>query len=255
MVGSTITTMSSGTPTWLPSAIFLTLFLGGGFLIGMHPKIRNRYRARPDGGSRPERVPRELGSTDPGATSGDGRDLLHYKPMMGAWYGVVACCVFLAMGLAQMPWPVAVLGIPAVVGLAVLAYLRPRGAVQSLYFGERGAISLVGRGVTVPFDLNHYRYVRMHDSTPGEFGSTFPSMLVLYRDTRPSVVTWLTSVLFPRVTEERVVLFFNRWWDADGYLVGPQVLSDRFHRACARAGRKPSKIGGFFRRSGWEVRP
>jgi hypothetical protein len=247
--------MSSGAPTWLPSAIFLTLFLGGGFLIGMHPKIRNRYRARPDAGSRPERIPRELGATDPGATSGDGRDLLHYKPMMGAWYGVVACCVFLAAALAQMPWPIAVIGIPVVVGLAVLAYLRPKGAVQSCYFDERGTISLVGRGVTVAFDLNHYRYARMYSATRGELGITYPSMLVLYRDTPPTVPTWLTSVLFPRVTEERVVLFFNRWWDADGYFVGPQQLSDRFYRACVRAGHKPSKTGGFLREPGWEVRP
>jgi hypothetical protein len=30
------------------------------------------------------------------------------------------------------------------------------------------------------------------------------------------------SVLFPRVDDGRVVLFFNRWWDADGYFIGPQ---------------------------------
>jgi hypothetical protein len=239
--------MSSGTPTWLPSAIILTLFLGGAFLIGMHPRIRNRYRARPDAGGQR--------STDPAATDTDGRALLHYKPMMAAWYGVVACCVFLAMVLAQMPWPIAVLGIPAVVVLAVLAYLRPKGAVQSCYFDERGTISLIRRDRTVLFDLNHYRYVRMHSNSPGESGMTYPSMLVLYRDTPPTVATWLTSVLFPRVTEERVVLFFNRWWDADGYYVGPQQLSARFYRACARAGHTPSKTGGFFREPGWEVRP
>jgi hypothetical protein len=82
-------------------------------------------------------------------------------------------------------------------------------------------------------------------------------MLVLYRDAQPSLWTWLGSVLFPRVDDERVVLFFNRWWDGDGYFIGPHDLAALFHRACARAGRTPTrKRGSFgmFGAPGWEVR-
>ena len=79
-------------------------------------------------------------------------------------------------------------------------------------------------------------------------------MLVLYRDTQPSLLTWLGSALFPRIDDERVVLFFNRWWDADGYFVGPNNLAALFFQACVRAGRTPREKDGFFRASGWEVR-
>jgi hypothetical protein len=80
-------------------------------------------------------------------------------------------------------------------------------------------------------------------------------MLVLYRDMRPSLGMRIGSVLQPRVTDERVVLFFNRWWDADGYFVAPSDLAAVFYQACARAGRTPSRIpGGLFGDPGWEVR-
>jgi hypothetical protein len=66
-------------------------------------------------------------------------------------------------------------------------------------------------------------------------------------------------VLWPRVTEERVALFFNRWWDADGHLIGPRDMAGVFYQAWARGGRTPTKIpslfGGWFGARGWEVRP
>jgi hypothetical protein len=52
----------------------------------------------------------------------------------------------------------------------------------------------------------------------------------------------------------RAVLFFNRWWDADGYFVAPGNLAAVFYQACVRAGRTPTEREGFFRASGWEVR-
>ena len=64
----------------------------------------------------------------------------------------------------------------------------------------------------------------------------------------------MSSVLFPRVGDQRVVLFFNRWRDADGYFVGPHDLAALFYQACVRAGRTPTEKDRFFGASGWEVR-
>ena len=173
--------------------------------------------------------------------------------MVAAWLGVVSWCLLLAMAMVQMPWPIALTGTPGVLLLAVLGYLRPRGALESCNIDERGAITLMRRDVSIPFDLNYFRFIRMHNSN-SRF-STYPSMLVLYRDMRPSLGTRIGSVLQPRVTDERVVLFFNRRWDADGYFVAPSDLAAVFYQACARAGRMPSRIpGGLFGDPGWEVR-
>ncbi len=183
--------------------------------------------------------------------------LLRYKPMVGAWIGVVSWCLFLALGMSQMPLPIALSGTPAVLLIAVLAYRRPRGAVRCCEVQPKGAITLTRGDVSIAFDLNNFRYVRMHNATTRYI--TYPSMLVLYRDTQPSRGTHVGSMLWPRVTEERVVLFFNRWWDADGYLIGPRDMAGVFYQACARAGRTPAKIpglfGGWFGAPGWEVRP
>ena len=142
------------------------------------------------------------------------------------------------------PLPVGVLAV------AVLAYLRPKRAVQGCAVGPTGAISLTSGDVRIPSEPNRYRYLRVHYNSAGG-ALHYPSMMVLYRDTRPSVWTWLGSVLFPRVDDERVVLFFNRWHTADGYFVGPHDLAALFYRACLRAGRTPIKR----RDRGWEVRP
>jgi hypothetical protein len=178
--------------------------------------------------------------------------LLHYKPMVGAWIGVVSWCLLLAIVALQMPWPIAVTATPTLLLVAVLGYVRPRGAVQSCYVDQNGNITLIRREIAIPFDLNHYRWIRMHSSRTRTM--TFPSMLVLYRDTRPSMWTWPGNVLFPRVDDERVVLFFNRWRDADGYFVGPRDMAALFYQACVRAGRTPTERRSFFGAPGWEVR-
>jgi hypothetical protein len=178
--------------------------------------------------------------------------LLHYKPMVAAWIGVVSCCLLLALVAVQMPWPIPVTVTPVALLVAVLAYLRPRGAVQSCYVDQNGNITLIRRDVTIPFDLNRFRCIRMYSSQSE--ATDFPSMLVLYRDARPSMWTWAGSVLFPRVDDERVVLFFNRWRDGDGYFVGPRDMAALFYRACVCAGRTPAERNSFFGASGWEVR-
>jgi hypothetical protein len=112
---------------------------------------------------------------------------------------------------------------------------------------------LIRRDVTIPFDLNHYRYVDMYTTTGDS--TTYPNMLVLCRDTRPGIATRLSSRLFPRVTDGRVVVFLNRWRDADGRYVTPDELAARFYQACAHAGHTPSKPPGFLANDGWQVRP
>ncbi len=185
--------------------------------------------------------------------------LLHHKPMVAAWFGVEAWC-FLLGGLAvQTPLPIAVTATPTVLALAVWGYWRPRAAVRRCFVDHNGAITLIRGDVAISFDLTWYRYVRMYcmNYSGAARARGTPSMLVLCRDAQPSLWTWMGSVLFPRVDDQRVVLFFNRWWDADRYFVGPNDLAAVFYRACARAGRPPTaKNGSFgmFGAPGWEVR-
>jgi hypothetical protein len=185
--------------------------------------------------------------------------LLHYKPMIGAWLGVVSWCFLLALCAVQMPLPIAVTATPTVLALGVWGYMRPRGAVRSCFVDHDGAITLMRRDVSIPLDLRRYRYVRMYCMNASYRSSVrrFPSMLVLCRDTQPGLWTWMGIVLFPRVNDERVVLLFNRWWDADGYFIAPQDLAAVFYRACARASRTPTpkrSSFGMFGAPGWEVR-
>jgi hypothetical protein len=185
--------------------------------------------------------------------------LLHYKPMVGAWIGVVSWCFLLVACAVQMPLPIAVTATPTVSALGVWGYLRPRAAVRSCFVDHNRAITVIRRDVAISFDLTWYRYVRMYcmNYSGRARARRTPSMPVLYRDTRPSLRTWMGSVLFPRVDDERVVLFFNRWWDADGYFIGPHDLAAWFYRACARAGRMPAEKRasfGMFGAPGWEVR-
>jgi hypothetical protein len=243
--------MVSNVPPWLPSVLGVTAFLTIGFLIGLHPSIRNRYRARPMPGQPNVFQARPRG---PGVVRTAVGGLLHYKPMMGAWIGVVSWCVLLALVAVQMPLPIAIAMTPATVVVAVLAYLRPKGAVQSCYIDQNGAITLIRRDVAVPFDLNHYRWVRMY-STRNKMIYVIPSMLVMLRDRRPGLFTRLASMFFPSVDNERVVLFFNRWWDADGYFIGPNDLAGVFYQACARAGHTPKIKPGIFRAPDWEAGP
>ena len=235
--------MMSGMPPWLPSMLFLTAFFTIGVLISLHPRFRNMYRARPAAPGQPRGA---------GAVSTKIVGLWHYKPMMGAWIGVVSSCLVLALVTVQLPLPIAVTATPAVLLVAALGYLRPRGAVQSCYIDHNGSITLIRRDKAIPFDLNHFRCVRMHSSRSKMM--TYPSMLVLYRDAQAGVWAWPSSVLFPRVDDERVVVFFNRWWDADGYFVGPRDMAALFYQACQRAGRTPTERRSFFGVPGWEVR-
>ena len=114
----------------------------------------------------------------------------------------------------------------------------------------------VGRdGREIPLDLNHYRYARMHPVTNRH--SRTPSVLVLDRDSPPGFGTLLTSMLVPRVDDERIVLFYNRWWNGDA-LIPPGQLDDFIRDTCRRAGYEPQFRKTMFDSSAggpWEIRP
>jgi len=173
--------------------------------------------------------------------------LLHFKSA-GAWLGVIPGVVVAIPMIIGLPLPIAVPVAAAPLLLAALAYLRPKRAVQGCEVDQFGAITLIRGDVRIPFVPNHFRYIRMHTTQSGAL--SYPSMMVLYRDMQPTIWTWLGSVLFPRVDDERVVLFFNRWHTAEGYFVGPRDLGALFYQACVRAGRSPIEANG-----SWEVRP
>jgi hypothetical protein len=240
--------MPSNMPPWFPSLVGLGTFVSVVVLISLHPRFRKTYRPRPAPGQPTLFQKRERG---PGVTYAAVAGPLHYKPMVAAWFGVVCFCVVAAMVMIQMPLPIAATGTPVVLLLAVLAYLRPRGAVQSCYVDQNGGITLMRRAVTIPFEPAHYRCIRMH--TTQTRSKTYPSMLVLYRNMEPSWWSWLGSVLIPRVNDERVAVFFNRWRDADGYFVGPRDLGALFYQACVRAGRPPTEPDGILGTDGWEA--
>jgi hypothetical protein len=62
------------------------------------------------------------------------------------------------------------------------------------------------------------------------------------------------SALFPRVDDERVVLFFNRWRTADGFFVGPRDLAALFIKPASAPGTRRHKEQLLFRPAGTSAR-
>jgi hypothetical protein len=248
--------VASNMPVWLPSYLvaggFVTVALLVSAVVSFHPRFKKRYRGRPAPGQ-PSLFQRRAKGPSVMSTRVAGR--LRFKS--AAWLIWVICCVPLALVMfrGRLPLLHAVPATAAVLLLAFLAYLRPKGAVQSCDVDENGAITLIRRDVRIAFDLNHFRYIRMYNRQGDTDSSPVPGMLVLNRDTPPSPWTWLSSVVFPRVNDERVVLFFNRWHDADGYFVGPRDMAALFFQACERACRPPTILNHPFGADTWEVRP
>ena len=170
-------------PVWLPGVLFVVVFLGVGVLISLHPRFRNSFRPSHQAAGQPtlfQKRPR-----GPGVMSMDVVGLLHLKSA-GWWLGAVSG-VALALAMAQMPLPIAVPATAAALLFAVLAYLRPKRAVQSCNVDQNGALTLMRGDVRIPFDLNHYRYIRLYSAKNRAI--IYPSMLVLYRDVKPSMWT------------------------------------------------------------------
>jgi hypothetical protein len=181
----------------------------------------------------------------------DVAGVLHFRSIT-SWFGVYLG-VLVVLVLAGMN-PLMVL--PALV-LPCLAYLRGKLPVQRCDVDKNGSITLIRGNSRRLFDVTHYPYIRMYTAWSGAMGVSYlSSMLVLRRDAPLSFPSWLGCHLFPRVTDECVVLFFNCWWDADRCYIPGGVLGQVFHRACVRAGHRPKQIDRkLFRGPGWEVHP
>src|SRR5690348_16075210 len=145
--------MPSNVPPWLPGVLFCVVVGIVAVAISLHPRFRNRYRTRPVQPGQPNLFQGGRPASRPDLMFTQVAGLLHYKPMMGAWFSIVSVCAFLAMVTTQMPLPIAITTTPVWVSIAVLAYLRPRRAVRSFYVDPTRGITLTRGQVNVPFDL------------------------------------------------------------------------------------------------------
>jgi hypothetical protein len=257
-------------PFGLPPMVFsigvLVVWLGGGLVVGTLMSRRKSYR-------------RMLAAT---AESYQAQQLPGAHPwgdLIGVWHfksaarlaGVV-CGVVLGFGAISIP--ISMVAQPAlfepgdkseaflmavvsgVVGLSVITYFvwRPTGAAQQCTVDRNLFITLGRRGREIPLDFRQYRYVRMH-VTQTRFGWTHPSMLVFDRDSPPGMGTLLSSMLFPRFDEERIVLFHMSWTTDVGARIAYDRVDDFFIDTCRRAGLEPHFRRTWFTlgRPGWDA--
>jgi hypothetical protein len=196
----------------------------------------------------------------------------HFKSA-ARWAGVI-CGVVLGFGAISIPFSMvaqpmlfegedkssaflAALASGAV-GLSLISYSlwRPTRAAQQCSVDQRLAVTLGRGGREIPLDLNHYRYVRMHVSNPS-YGRNYASMLVFDRDRRPGVGTLLSSILFPRFDDGRIVLFYINWTTTAGVRISHTRADEFFRDVCRRAGHEPRIMKRFwsYGTDPWEVRP
>jgi hypothetical protein len=162
---------------------------------------------------------------------------------------------FVALAALELPLVSATPVVAVGLLLFVYSFWRPTLAVQQCSVHPNLSITVGRDGREIPLDLNHYRYARMHPVTYRH--SRTPSVLVLDRDSPPGFGTLLTSMLFPRVDDRRIVLFYNRWWNGDA-LIPPGQLDDFVRDTCRRAGYQAQFRKTMFDSSAggpWEIRP
>jgi hypothetical protein len=245
---------------------FLVVFLGGGTLLSVWMSRRPKYRRTLAATAESYRV-QQLPGAQPW---GDLVGLWHFKSA-ARWAGVI-CGVVLGFGAISIPFsmvaqPVLFEGedkseafLAAVasgaVGLFVIVYFlwRPTRAAQQCSVDRNLFITLGRGGREFPLDFRQYRYVRMHVSQ-SRFGRTYPSMLVFDRDSPPGIGTLLSSMLFPRFDEGRIVLFHMSWTTAAGARIAYNRVDDFFIDTCRRAGYEPHFRRTWFTwgRPGWDV--
>jgi hypothetical protein len=253
------------------SVVFLVGFLGIGTLLSYLYSRRNPTRVAGMGryGQQAQQLqpPTYPYMQQPVGPYADLVGHWHFKSSarwIGVWIGIIVgigalqAPILAVAGNPELQMPILpALALGAVSALLILYSLwRPTGAAQECHVDQNLYITLIRRGRGIPLDLNHYRWVRMHITT-ARYGSTFPSMLVFDRDSRPGMFTLLSSMLFPRFDEGRIVLFYNKWLTADGAMIPYTVVDDFFRDACRRAGRHPQFKEPMFAvgPGRWEVRP
>jgi hypothetical protein len=171
------------------------------------------------------------------------------------WIGAVIGVVF-GLGAFGLPLQTALpLGAVCLL-LITLSLLRPTRAAQTCTVAPNLAVTLGRGGRDIPLDLNNYRYLRTHTSQV-RYGSNFPSMVIFDRDTAPGFGAMVSSVLFPRVDDARIVLFHNRWYNAQANIISPIQIDDFFIDMCRRAGYQPNFRKTWFTRGrlAWDAGP
>jgi hypothetical protein len=259
-------------PFGLPPMVFsigvLVVWLGGGTLLGVLMSRRKSYRRMLAATAESYRA-QQLPGAQPW---GDLVGVWHFKSA-ARWAGVI-CGVVLGFGAISIPF--SMVAQPALfegedkseafltavasgaVGLFLIVYFlwRPTRAAQQCSVDRNLFITLGRGGREIPLDFRQYRYVRMHVSQ-SRFGRTYPSMLVFDRDSPPGVGTLLSSMLFPRFDEGRIVLFYMSWTTAAGARIAYTRVDDFFIDTCRRAGYEPHFRRTWFTwgRPGWDVTP
>jgi hypothetical protein len=244
----------------------LVVWLGGGLVVGVLMSRRKSYR-------------RMLAAT---AASYQAQQLPGAQPwgdLVGVWYfksaarwaGVI-CGVVLGFGAVSIPFSMvaqpalfegedksgAFLGAIAsgAVGLSLITYSlwRPTRAAQQCTVDRNLFITLGRGGREIPLDFRQYRYVRMHVSQ-SRYGRSYPSMLVFDRDSPPGMGTLLSSMLFPRFDEGRIVLLYMSWTTDAGARISYNRVDDFFIDTCRRAGLDPHFRRTWFTwgRAGWDA--
>jgi hypothetical protein len=139
--------------------------------------------------------------------------------------------------------------------LIVYSLWRPTRAAQQCSVDRNLFITLGRGGREIPLDFRQYRYVRMHVSQ-SRYGRDFPSMMVFDSDSPPGMGTLLSSMLFPRFDEGRIVLFHSRWTTAEGAMIGINRIDDFFIDTYRRAEYEPHFRRTWFTigRPGWDAR-
>jgi hypothetical protein len=262
--------MNNG-PFGLPPMVFsigvLTVWLGGGLVVGLMMSRRKSYRQMLAATAASYQAQQQ-----PGAPPFmDLVGVWHFKSA-ARWLGVT-CGVVLGFGAISIPFALItqpalfdsgdisgeILGavVSGAVGLSLISYSlwRPTRAAQQCTVERNLFITLSRGGRDLPLDFRQYRYVRMHVSQT-RFGSSFPSMMVFDRDSPPGMGTLLSSMLFPRCDEGRMVLFHSRWTTEAGVMIGVSRLDDFFIDTCTRAGCEPHFRRTWFTcgRPGWDAR-
>jgi hypothetical protein len=246
-------------PFGLPPIVFSIIMVVswltlGPLVVWLFMRKFRHYRAMPF--QQPDTTPPVYPSlTLPTRPYADIVGVWHFKSAT-RWIGV-ACGAFVALAADRTSLEVAAPILAAGLLVIVYSFWRPSRAAQRCTVDPNLYVTF-GRGDReIPLDLNHYRYVRMHVGA-SRYGSTLPSMTVFDRDSRAGLGTLLSSTVFPRFDDARIVLFHNRWRTADGALIPPSLADDFFRDACRRAGYEPvhtKTLVSAGHNGPWEVRP
>jgi hypothetical protein len=241
--------------------------LGGGLVVGVLMSRRKSYR-RMLAATAESYQAQQLPDARPW---GDLIGVWHFKSA-ARWAGVV-CGVVLGIGVISVPLsmvtkpelfeagdiPEAVLTavISGAVGLSLITYSlwRPTRAAQQCTVAQNLFITL-GRGDReIPLDFRQYRYARMH-VTQSRWGRNHASMLVFDRDSPPGMGTLLSSILFPRFDEGRIVLFYMNWTTDADVRIAYNRVDDFFIDTYRRAGYEPHfrRTWSSYGRAAWDVR-